>query len=141
MAVGHVDQHMLTATMAELRRTLFVRPRSSSGLHGLRSQILWFFRSLMAVELALTRCAISIFFLRTLYTKTFPWLRRIGTYPIISNVRYHCGVLIDMLYSLLLHHIVDCFGSGYHYRNVLTLPAFASQLGAADTIRSLLLRY
>lgn len=48
------------------------------GLHDSHSQIMWFFRSPMAIELTLTRCAISIFLLRTLYTRMYPWLRRTG---------------------------------------------------------------
>ncbi|KAK1913329.1 hypothetical protein P3342_005265 [Pyrenophora teres f. teres] len=41
--------------------------------------ILWLFRFPMAIGIALIRCAILIFFIRTLYTKTSPKLRRTGT--------------------------------------------------------------
>jgi hypothetical protein len=41
---------------------------------------MWFFRIPSAVSLNATRCAVMIFFLRTLYTKSFPRLRAIGTY-------------------------------------------------------------
>jgi hypothetical protein len=42
--------------------------------------VLWLFRIPMAMSLALTRCAIAIFFIRTLYTHAFLALRRIGSY-------------------------------------------------------------
>jgi hypothetical protein len=45
-----------------------------------------------------------------------------------------------MSYSLPLHHPVNSLRPGNHYRNAVTLSAFASELGAADTIRSLLLQ-
>ncbi|KAF2848887.1 hypothetical protein T440DRAFT_149775 [Plenodomus tracheiphilus IPT5] len=65
MAARLVRQRITDTTMGELKRTLIV---------------LWLFRIPMAVSLTLTRSAISIFFIRTLYTRVFPWLRYVGTY-------------------------------------------------------------
>lgn len=42
----------------------------------------------MAIELTLTRCAISIFFLQKLYTMMSPWLRRSGTHLITPFLSY-----------------------------------------------------
>ncbi|KAF2036408.1 hypothetical protein EK21DRAFT_96328 [Setomelanomma holmii] len=49
----------------------------------------------MAICLVLTRCAITIFFIRTLYTQAYPWLRRIAL-----------GVALDGLTWLLPHCVV-----------------------------------
>jgi hypothetical protein len=141
MAIGYVGQHMRTATPGGLQRTLFVRRCSVLRLRGSRLQILWFFQSPMAVELTLTRCAISLFFLRTFYTKTYPWLRRTGTCSIKCDLTYHNSAYVDTLYSVLVHRFVDGFWYCHHYWNVLTLPPLASQLGIADSRRPLLLRH
>ncbi|KAH6841249.1 hypothetical protein B0T12DRAFT_255707 [Alternaria alternata] len=63
MAASLAHQHIVTATMADLKRTLI---------------ILWLFRLPMAISIALTRCAILVFFVRTLFTKTYSWLRHGG---------------------------------------------------------------
>lgn len=95
----------------------------------------------MAVELTLTRCAISIFFLRTFYTKMYPWLRRTGTYPTSSGLPHHGNIFVDTLHSVPLHRTLNSFGYRHYHRNAFTLPTLASQLGTADTNRSLLLQY
>ena len=95
----------------------------------------------MAVELTLTRCAISLFFLRTFYTKTYPWLRRTGTYSIKCGLTYHNSAYVDTLYSVLVHRSIDGFWYRYHCWNALTLPPLASQLGLADSERALLLQH
>jgi len=64
MAARLVRQRITDATVGQLKRTLIV---------------LWLFRLPMAIGQALTRCAIAIFFIQTLYTKVFPWLRHFGT--------------------------------------------------------------
>ncbi|KAF1829470.1 hypothetical protein BDW02DRAFT_147872 [Decorospora gaudefroyi] len=68
LAVALIDRlshgYRATGTNAELRRTLI---------------ILWLFRIPMGLSLGLTRTAISLFFIRTLYTKTYPKLRLTGT--------------------------------------------------------------
>lgn len=53
----------------------------------------------MAFSLALTRCAIAIFFIRTLYTRAYPWLRRIGIHR--QNILdLFCTSLLTPLLSL-----------------------------------------
>lgn len=49
--------------------------------------MLWLFQIPMALSLTLTRCAITVFFMRTLFTHAFPWLRNIGSHH--SNLMYH----------------------------------------------------
>ncbi|KAF2829693.1 hypothetical protein CC86DRAFT_173347 [Ophiobolus disseminans] len=74
MLAGHVRQHIYTATKANLRITLIV---------------LWLFRIPMALSITLTRCAITIFFIRMLFTQTFPRLRQIGTVMNQSSASSH----------------------------------------------------
>jgi hypothetical protein len=80
MAARHLRQYVYTTTKAHLRLTLMVSETEYTPLSLYSTvQILWLFRIPMAVSLALTRCAITIFFIRTLFTRGFPWLRRIGS--------------------------------------------------------------
>ncbi|KAF1917086.1 hypothetical protein BDU57DRAFT_255446 [Ampelomyces quisqualis] len=83
MIAGHVRQHIHTATSARLRTTLIV---------------LWLFRIPMAIGLALTRCAITIFFLQTLFTHAFPWLRRIGIHC-RNRTPFSCAAIFIDVFS------------------------------------------
>jgi hypothetical protein len=78
MAASLAHQHIVTATMADLKRTLIVGLCFFHPGQSLRMQILWLFRLPMAISIALTRCAILVFFVRTLFTKTYSWLRHGG---------------------------------------------------------------
>jgi len=80
MAARLVRQRITDATVGQLKRTLIVRyPRIRVARVLTARQVLWLFRLPMAIGQALTRCAIAIFFIQTLYTKVFPWLRHFGT--------------------------------------------------------------
>lgn len=92
MAARLVRQRITDTTADKLKRTLMV---------------LWLFRIPMAVSLASTRCAISIFFIRTLYTRVFPWLRYVAYMCIIGAI----AVGFITIVTLLLH----CRPMKYNY--------------------------
>lgn len=68
----------------------------------LRMQILWLFRLPMAIGLALARCAVSVFFIRTFFTKMYPWLRRTGN-RLHGIFRIFLELLIDFVGSISLY--------------------------------------
>ena len=80
MAGRPIPRRFDSATTARWKRTLIVGREGSAWMQCSHLQILWLFPIPMATSLALTRCAISIFFIRTLYTRMCPWLRRVGTF-------------------------------------------------------------
>ncbi|KAH7075457.1 hypothetical protein BKA63DRAFT_297721 [Paraphoma chrysanthemicola] len=86
MVAGHVRHHIHAATVANLRITLMV---------------LWLFRIPMAFSLALTRCAIAIFFIRTLYTRAYPWLRHIGIRR--QDPGLFCTFLLTLMFFYLAY--------------------------------------
>lgn len=103
--------------------------------------MLWLYRIPMCLSMLATRCAISIFFIRTLYTKIFPRLRRIGTNHCKAIPFSHYNGLIDEPCSVLLHLSSYCPVRHYDCRNITTLPASKVELDpAAQTIRVLLQR-
>jgi hypothetical protein len=91
-------------------------------------QILWLFRIPMAISMTLTRCAISIFFIRTLYTKIYPRLRHTGIYESGTFPSRKTIALIDTLCSALLHHHSNHLGSRFYHSNGASLPADTIQL-------------
>jgi len=98
----------------------------------------------MAFSLAFTRCAVSIFFIRTLYTKGFPWLRILGTHDcFVHDCNYYLfsrGALINCHSSVLLYRLRCYSGTNhYHWRHA-ALRTTALQLGSTVREPTALLR-
>ena len=101
-------------------------------------QILWSFQVPTALNIALTRCALSIFFLRSLYTKLHPWLRCIGMY--LAKARCSVVSLLILLHSILLRLPCDCRGPARNHWHSGSLPTDEVQLYHAVRESSILLQ-
>ncbi|KAH5129808.1 hypothetical protein HBH70_199540 [Parastagonospora nodorum] len=84
MVAGHVHEPIQTANKSGLQLTLMV---------------LWLFRIPMALSLTLTRCAITVFFIRTLFTHGFPCLRHIA----YGCIFFAIGTGLATILGILLH--------------------------------------
>jgi hypothetical protein len=87
----------------------------------------------MAISMTLTRCAILIFFLRTLYTKMYPGLRHTGTYIFGTFQARKMNNLVNLPRSALLHH--HCNRLGCHFDSSNGAPLPADQVQLHDTFR------
>jgi hypothetical protein len=95
----------------------------------------------MAISLTLTRCAILIFFVRTLYTKMYPRLRHTGIYKfgtvhserrkllLIDSAAY-CCIIIAIAFGLasVITMALHCRPIKYNYTIPLENPRYCFRL-------------
>src|SRR4051812_34564646 len=82
----------------------------------------------MALSLALTRCAITLFFIHMLFTQTFPWLRQTGIYSYQDCASSYLRPPLTYAYSIRLHLLYNRFMPRLHSRHPAPLSPNLPQL-------------